>query len=261
MNISIIRRILYQDPIWSAYALADLQPQFASDCQWAWLETAQAASVVLIYHGLEPPVLVTVGSPEIIAQLLSEVTASKAGLPKEVYLHIREEHHPVVSQWYDNQTDHRVMLRLALAQPSLLIDHHQVNLKRLRSSDIPALHQLYAHGGPFKPDAFTDDQVTDGIFFGLFDEQNQLQAAGGTHILSRPDKVGTIGNVYTRPDCRGRGYAKAITVAITRTLQNQGFTTIILSVDQTNSAACTLYQKLGFEIHCPFVEGVAQRRY
>jgi len=38
------------------------------------------------------------------------------------------------------------------------------------------------------------------------------------HVLSRRYRVGVIGNVATRPDCRGRGYAAAVTAAVCREL-------------------------------------------
>ena len=55
-----IARILLNDPIWSAYALADLEPEFAPHAEW--LVSPQA--VVLIYHGLTPPLLFATGDPD-----------------------------------------------------------------------------------------------------------------------------------------------------------------------------------------------------
>lgn len=264
MDINTIRRILHQDPSWSAYALADLQPQFAADCQWTvgranTAETEQGAGLSLIYKGLDPPVLITVGPPEVL-----ETVLSLAPLPEEVYLHIRQEHYPLVSQWYQPVKDDegkpclQAMLRLTLTQPKMALLTPKVGLKRLTIQDESALTALYAQGGPFAPNSFAAYQLQDGVFFGVFDDRRTLMAAGGTHILSRAEKVAAIGNIYTRFDCRRRGYAKAITIAIMRELQTQGFTNIVLSVDQNNLIARTLYETLGFTVHCPFIEGLVR---
>ena len=73
---------------------------------------------------------------------------------------------------------------------------------------------LLAHGGPFTPDAFAEYQVKQGVFFGVEDGAGGLAAVGGTHIVDYTSGVAAIGNMYTRPDCRGRGYAGAILGAI-----------------------------------------------
>src|SRR5512143_3876543 len=52
-----VRLALAADPIWAAYALADLQPEFAADCRWMTARDAEGDAVALIYCGLQPPVL------------------------------------------------------------------------------------------------------------------------------------------------------------------------------------------------------------
>ena len=84
-----IRRILNQDPAWSAYALADLQPAFAPHCQWYTMAHQADEGVLLLFTALTPPILLTVGTPAVVALLLAE-----AELPEWVFISAQHEHVP-----------------------------------------------------------------------------------------------------------------------------------------------------------------------
>lgn len=249
-----IRRILHVDPIWSVYALADLYPPFAAHSRWQAVQTEQEAGVLLLYGEFAPYVLFVTGDPTAVAQVLE-----MAELPEQVYFSVPEHLYETVSRWYDNHQDHRSMMRMVLRDgPTNGADMGQA--RPLDLSHVQPLRDLYAHGGPFTPDYFTPLQVENGCFYGIFDSAGSLAAAGGTHVVCRPEGVAAIGNVYTRPDCRGRGYARQITSAIVAGLGRKGINTIVLNVDQRNRVAHQLYQTLGFADYCAFVEGVARRR-
>jgi ribosomal protein S18 acetylase RimI-like enzyme len=250
-----IRSILMTDPIWAAYALADLQPAFELYCRWLAAESSEG--LVLLFSGLEPTVLMSVGTPEAVGSALTQ--ASKAGeLPERVYLSVRDEHLPVIERFYDASVDRRPMLRMAL-RPGAELSVGDPAPKRLTPEDVDRLQRLYAHGGAFAPDAFDPYQLTDGVFFGIAGEDGELLAAGGTHILNAAEHVAAIGNIYTRPDARGRGYARGVTGAIVNTLQAQRITNVVLNVDDRNVRARRLYERLGFSVHCSFWEGVASQ--
>jgi ribosomal protein S18 acetylase RimI-like enzyme len=70
-------------------------------------------------------------------------------------------------------------------------------------------------------------------------------------------QLAAIGNMYTRPGCRGRGFASAVLGAIVASLQADGVTTIVLNVDHRNPDARRIYERFGFVVHCPYIEGVA----
>ncbi|MBI1297949.1 GNAT family N-acetyltransferase [bacterium] len=250
-----IHTILSTEPIWSAYALADLQPTFEPDCRWLVADSVDGPGVVLVYSGLDPAILLTVGSVAAVETILQETP----DLPRTVYLSTRQEHFAVVDRFYDNRADHRPMLRLALPS-GVELTAKDAFLQRLTPADADRLSTLYAHGGPFTPDTFDSAQLAEGVFFGRADGHGSLVAAGGTHIVHRGEGIAAIGNIYTRPDSRGQGHAKAVTAAIVSTLQVDGVHTIVLNVDQRNEKAIALYEKLGFKIHCSFIEGVAEKK-
>ena len=155
--------------------------------------------------------------------------------------------------------------------------------RRLSPYDANRLTALYRHGGDYAPDAFDPNQLDDGFFFGIEDEDGILASAGGTHVTyrqaspalqgSNPGEsngsvsinriisqgVAAIGNIYTRPGRRGLGFGRAVTTSITRALQKDGFSVIVLNVDEQNLVAKSIYEKLGFKVHCRFFEGHAKR--
>ena len=99
------------------------------------------------------------------------------------------------------------------------------------------LNALYACGGPFAPDAFEGYQLDNGVFFGVEGENGELIAAGGTHIVDWTYGIGAIGNMYTRPDQRGNGYAAAVLQGIVLALREGDVGNIVLNVDQRNVGA------------------------
>ncbi len=269
-----VKGILAQDPYWAAYAIADLRPDLARFCRWT--VAPDASGLALLFTGLEPPILLTAGTSEGVAAALND-----AALPEEIFLSVRESHIPAIQQHYAHVKQHD-MLRMALA-PGQQVPEPTVPTVPLSTADELRLQSLYQHGGEFAPDAFTTSQLRDGFFFGIEDRRGHLAAAGGTHIAYRrnnatsPDLqkshrqksgsidcilsqgVAAIGNIYTRPDCRGRGFGTAVTARITQALQADGYKFIVLNVSKQNLVAQSIYEKLGFVSHCHFVEGCASR--
>lgn len=210
---------------------------------------------MLLFTALEPPPLFTMGPVSAVADALARVE-----LPAQVYLTIREEHLPLLLDRYDFAQPLYRMWRMVRQTPDLLEALPVSGLTRLSRDDSEAIRRLYAHGGPFTPDAFDPYQLGDGVFFGVRDKTDGLVAVGGTHIIDRQNNSAAIGNMYTHPSHRGRGYAGAILGAIVATLQREQIGRIVLNVDQTNGAAQRLYERYGFRVHLPYVEGIGSRK-
>ncbi|MCB0112263.1 MAG: GNAT family N-acetyltransferase [Caldilineaceae bacterium] len=254
-DLVAVRHILNRDPAWTAYALADLQPSFAAHCQWY----TQNEGVLLPFHALTPSILLTVGEPSTVADLLAE-----ASLPARVFISARPEHLPVIQHYYcfdrpAQGTSLHHMLRMVFQRFDALTDAPLHAVERLQPADAPRIEQLLTHGGPFTPDAFDAYQLAEGVFYGISDGAGKLLAVGGTHIVDWQEGVGAIGNMYTHPDHRGQGYARLILGAIVRTLQEGGAHNLVLNVNQKNSTAIRIYEQYGFAVHCAFVEGIGVR--
>lgn len=252
-NVDAIRTLLNQDPIWSAYALADLQPAFAPSCRWLMAQNDDGPGLVLLYAGLTPTILFSTGCAAAVQAGLAQ-----ANLPDKVYITIPEAHLPVVAQVYDFSASLLSMWRMVYtgsspAQPNAAA------VERLNSRDAAAIKALYTHGGRFTPDAFDPSQLPDGVFYGVRHGRD-LVAVGGTHIVDGQAGIAAIGNMYTRPDLRGQGLAGAVLAAIVGELTDRKVGTIVLNVAQANTAAQRLYTRHGFAFHCSYLEGVGTRR-
>ena len=56
-----------------------------------------------------------------------------------------------------------------------------------------------------------------------------------------------IGPVYTPPELRGRGYASALTAAVTQRLLDRGLRFCFLFADLANPTPNSIYQRIGYE--------------
>jgi predicted GNAT family acetyltransferase len=104
--------------------------------------------------------------------------------------------------------------------------------------------------------AFHVSQMQPGVFYGLWVE-GYLVAAAGTHLLSPTYGLAAVGNVFTHPSYRRKGYGLAATSAVVSALLETGIRDIVLNVSQKNLPAVRIYERLGFERYCPFLEGPA----
>jgi GNAT superfamily N-acetyltransferase len=70
-----------------------------------------------------------------------------------------------------------------------------------------------------------------------------VSVVGVTRTVS---KMMRVGPVYTPPEARGRGYAGAATVTVTRAALDSGLTDVVLFTDLANPASNALYQRSGY---------------
>src|SRR5215831_15295892 len=88
-DLGAIRNILETDRSWAAYALADLEPRYASYCEWH----LAPGGILLLYRGLQPPVLFALGVAQDIRPLLREIAGER-----EIYLAVRPEVPPLMEE-------------------------------------------------------------------------------------------------------------------------------------------------------------------
>lgn len=248
-ELSTLRTLLLRDPIWSVYAIADLQPAFASYCQWSVVNGAQGEAVVLLFTALHPPILFATGDDEAVLAALAAMD-----LPERIYATLRPEHHALLARRFTWVDEPHPMVRMVLGRNVQVVRPAMPTLVRLLPTDAAAIAALYRHGGPFTPDYFDPYQLDDGVFYGVKDDTGALLAVGGTHIIAWAEGMATIGNMYTHPAHRGKGYARAVLGAIIAELQAHNVTTIVLNVDERNTTARTLYEHYGFTPYCAYIE-------
>src|SRR5712692_6734194 len=247
-NRAEIRSLLERDCPWALYALGDLDDGMFEQCEWY----TAADTLALLFKGLNFVPLVTLGGSAGIEAIL----ASAVTLPV-IFLNQQREHLPAIEKFYSCDDQHwmwRMVLWEFVGTRGGARAHGRaplpvVHLDMRRLNDLRA---LYASDNG--ADAFAPYQLATGYFYGV-EQGGQLVSVAGVHLASRAYRVGPVGNVFTHPAYRGRGYAAACVSAVVRALQADGITTIGLNVEQTNAGAIRVYERLGFVKYCEFVEG------
>lgn len=246
-----IRAILQTDPQWAVYALGDLEPDFFVQCSWFGV-SAGTPALALLFRGFGTPVLFTMGETSALKRLLVEI-----GEEPTFYLHVRPEVVPLLRARY-RIAEERKMWRMVL-QPDVALPSMGPAVSRLGPKDLAEIECLYADGmaAGEAPDFFFGSMVEDGVFYGIREER-ALIAVAGTHLVAPNEKVAAIGNVYTRRDRRGQGFAAQVTGAVAGELLRLGIRIVALNVNQQNAAGIRVYERLGFVRYCQFCEGVGR---
>lgn len=238
------RSLLGLDRVWCAYALADMEPPFAEQATWLVGEGA----VVMVFRGLAPPWLFAHGDPKEVDELLLEV-------PSNTYQYgLLATHRARLGRRLRPERETH-MWRMAL-RPEDFPAGRSAGAEPLTPKDLPTLLSLFGNH-PDRPDSFDSRQLERGIFFGVRQE-GDLVSAAGTHVLAQGSRVAAVGNVFTHPDHRRRGFAERASAGVVEALLGQGLETIVLNVAMANDAALGLYRGLGFWPFCGYYEGVGE---
>lgn len=245
---------LSQDRVWNCFALADLSPPFRAYSQIAIARRADAAdwATCLVLRHPALTVVSPSGAPDGVAAILARLD-----LPERMLLQAREAHLPLLQQYYRFLPGERALLRMSVSAATFLppepAPHVQPEL--LTSADLTALQALYAH---FPETHFRDDQLEHGVFYGVRNG-DQVVAVGGTHVVAIAHGLAVLGNIFTHPDARRQGYARAVTAALVTDLLARGCQDVVLNVVAENTPAITLYTSLGFQTHSHYWAMEAER--
>jgi len=238
-NKNDIRTLLQRDRRWCVYALGDLTPRMFDKCRWF------TPDLTLVLHDY--------GTSILFAHGIASIREALEHVAWPVHLQVQPEALDEVRR-YATVTNEKHMQRMTLERrTSISVDPIA---RRLTSADADALATLYQDGEATgeAPDFFYSSMVTDGVFFGIYEDQD-LSAVAGTHLVARDEGAAAIGNVYVRRDRRNRGLGKLVTAAVINELRD--VETIGLNVRVDNASAIRVYESLGFVKHCDFREAVA----
>jgi ribosomal protein S18 acetylase RimI-like enzyme len=245
---ALLRAFLERDRIYAAYAICDLDDREFPRTRWgaAW-SGGSIVAIVLEYSGGSPQPLLAIGSDEGIVAILRDVIRPRvayiASLPAAIptiQTRYRLDAGPqMVRMWVD-----RARFRPA----------EDPGLERLGPGDAMELNRLYQLGfGAWLPPS----AIGEGVYYGLR-VQGKLVSAAGTHVVSTAARLAVVGNVLTHGDYRGRGYATAVTGAVTAELL-KSCDHVVLNVRADNPPAISAYRHLGFAEHIRFEERLSRR--
>ncbi len=221
------------DRLWCGYAIADLDPPFRAYTSVAVARRGTDTAACLVLRHPAFAALVPHGPAEGLLALLRRID-----LPRAVHLFARDEHLAPLRRHFDYSAP-TPMLRMAVDAESFR--PVTGGAARLTPEDLPALLDVYS---AYSGNAFQADLV----------------AAGGTQVTSTRYGIAAVGNIYTRPEARGRGLASAVTRAVVAELLGGFCRNAILNVAAANEPAIRVYTRLGFRTHCRHYEGAATLR-
>jgi len=241
-NKAEIRSLLNTDCDWSLFALADLDDGLFEHCDWWSLPGA----LILAFRAIAIRPIFVLGDAAPVRRLL-------AALPDDSgYLNLKADHVAAaegIFRYRERHEMHRMILDTFAPRDGETVV--------LGPADCGEIERLYAtgDGGGI---AFAPFQLETGLFRGIRRE-GELVAVAGVQVASKNEGVAAIGNIFTRPDCRGQGLAQVVTSAVTLAVQKAGIRTIGLNVETTNAAAIQAYERIGFRTRVSYFEGPAER--
>ena len=242
-----LRDFLETDRLLAAYAICDLEDREFGKTRWGGaFDGDRLVAVALEYSGLTPQPLFVMGRSDGIEAVLRDVVRPRAAyvavLPdavEAVQTAYRLDPGPqMVRMWVDR----------ARFRP------YPADVRRLLPVDIGELNRLYQLGfASWLPSS----AIGDGVYFGIR-VGGRLVAAAGTHVVSAGARIAVVGNVLTHVDYRGRGYATAVTGAVTAELLRT-CDQVVLNVRSDNPPALQAYRRLGYAEHVRFEERLGHR--
>lgn len=242
-----LHAFLVQDRLYAAYAICDLEDREFARTRWgAAYDGDEMVAIGLEYLGPTPQPLFVMGRTDGIAAVLRDVIK-----PRAAYIATRPEMLPAIEPYYRVDAGPQ-MLRMWVDRAHYR--PYPATVQRLLPVEIGELNRLYQLGfASWLPSG----AIADGVYYGMR-VNGRLIAAAGTHVVSPRARLAVVGNVLTHTDYRGRGFATAVTGAVTAELLRT-CDQVVLNVRADNPPAINAYRRLGYAEHTRFDERLIHR--
>lgn len=251
-DLEMTQRSLEERRIFAAYALGQLEPGLVELTSWWTAKGDHGRGLALFAKGGLGDALFCMGEAEAVDAILRLHQG-----PRVTYATFQPEHLAAMKRRFILVSE-TAMSRMAVTAATFraVPQPEGVTMRRLIDRDTKVLNRLYATEG--SPTYYSTAHVREGVYYGVF-MGDRLIAAAGTHVVGPAQGIAVVGNVFTHPDHRGKGYAEAATSIVTQSLL-QRCRDVVLTVDPSNGPAVRAYRKLGYEHWCYIMEGAAVRK-
>jgi ribosomal protein S18 acetylase RimI-like enzyme len=231
-----VARLYARDPLTHAYLLYDLIYELERTDAWFEVRGGEVAGYVLVWRGPERAGVHVWGNLEDPARPVpsseSIITVHSAGLLEPLLAALKGS---AKVEWYlDMVADERTFKPVG-AERALKLDAHN-------DRHVEAFLELARARGLSLTAKEARELLAKRRYYGVF-ETGALVSVACAYL--RLPEVWIVGDVYTLPEHRNRGHAKAVTSAVTRDALASG-AHALLHVHEVNKPAIRVYTALGY---------------
>ena len=244
-----IRELLVPRVEYTAYALGQLEPGLFERTHWFWAKGDTGSGLALHSRGGLGDATFVMGDPDAIAAILSIHPGTQ-----HTYATCQPQHLEVLQRTY-RLASQQTMIRMGVTRETFAPARGMQTVP-LGGIDIRRVNSLYGTEGG--PSYYIPEHIDSGVYRGIVVD-GRLVAVAGTHVVSPEEGVAVVGNVFTHPRYRGRGYATLVTGAVTAALLKH-CRDVVLTVDPKNIPAVRAYWRLGYSEVCRLIEAPVTRR-
>jgi len=243
-----IRALLRPRVEYTAYALGQLEPGLFERTKWFRSKGDTGTGLVLHSRGGLGDATFIMGDADAVAAILSIQPGTT-----QTYATCQPQHLEALRSVY-RLASQQPMIRMSVSRAAFrpVVTTPVVHLSGL---DIRRINSLYSSEG--NGSYYVPEHIDAGVYRGIITE-GRLVAIAGTHVVSAQERIAVVGNVFTHPYYRGRGYATSVTSAVTESLLEY-CDPVVLTVDPGNRPAVAAYERLGYAEVCQLVEASAAR--
>lgn len=228
-------RWLARDPIHHLMLLGDLYPPLISVSEiYVATNEGEIVGVGSLFRGFSiPSVIITEDNPTVQIALLTRMSRRF----ESEWITISTCTSSSVFCQFGKRIYSHTELQMLLHEP---IPTPVKPARLIQRGEFDSLNQFYSE---HRVEAWTPLMFEMGPFYGVW-RDGQLIAAAGIHFVT--PFIAQIGNVFSHPRFRGRGYATAATAGVTNHLRRMGIQIISLFVVAENAPAIRIYERQGF---------------
>lgn len=244
---ALLAAFLERDRLYAAYAICYLEEREFGRTRWGVAyDGDEPIAIGMEYTGPTPQPLFVMGQEDGIGAVLRDVIR-----PRAAYIGAQSAVLPAVEAHYRVDPGPQ-MVRMWVDRSRFR--PYPATVQRLLPVEIGELNRLYQLGfAAWLPSS----AIADGVYYGMR-VNGQLVAAAGTHVVSPAARLAVVGNVLTHADHRGRGFATAVTGAVTADLLRTS-DQVVLNVRSDNPPAINAYRRLGYAEYARFEERLIHR--
>jgi len=248
-----IERFLRRNTYLHIYEIGDLDDFFWPYTTWfAAQDGSEITELALLYTGQPLPVLLAL--TENIERMGDFLSSIKRRLPDRFYAHLSPGLEKIFSDTHHLES-HGDYLKMGVLDRCAVLD---LDCSKAFQLDVHHLDELNAFYDTCYPGNWFDPRMLETHqYFGLRKE-GQLVSVAGIHVFSADYKVAALGNIATSLEERGKGFGRAVTGAVCRSLLKH-VEHIGLNVKKDNIAAIACYKRLGFDVTAPYGEFMVQK--